>query len=240
MRIRTIVRPVVFALVLDCAVVAAIAQTTNSERPMSATLYAPEYKRIRGETMRNVACSGPNPELSLAAGMPGAPTLPVLDYFSLYGNWFRVQGGRDDRSVIQDLGAHRWPDSLQIPFVPPLPELKPGERRHVIIDAPYQDPDSLARRSTMEGVTSASKHDVKSDDDLPLPPVHPSAGKASVVSALDLEYSARVLAKVVKNHMYVVHVVNGQLDFYALIHVDALVKGVRCTVSWKRLANQPK
>jgi hypothetical protein len=221
---------------------AAMAQTTPNEAPMSAILYAPGHSdnRLSSKGSTNGA-PGRTDGLSLTAGMPGTPArLPLLSYFNLDGNWLRVQGGRDDRSVIQDLGAHRWTDSFQIPIVPPLTELKPGERRHLIIDDRPYDPDSLAARSTMQGVTSARSHDVNSDDFPSLPPAQPSVRKASVISAEDLEYSARVLARVVADHMYVVHVVNGQLDFYALVHVDKLVSNKRCTVSWKRVSDKPK
>jgi hypothetical protein len=221
---------------------AAMAQTAPSERPMSAILYAPEHSdnRLSGKASPNGA-AGRTGGLSLAAGMPGTPArLPVLAYCSLYGNWLRVQGGRDDRSAIQDLGAHRWTDSFQIPIVPPLPELKPGERRQLIVDDRPYDPNSLAARSTMQGVTSARNHDVNSDDFPSLPSAQPRVRKASVISADDLEYSARVLARVVVHHMYVVHVMNGQLDFYALVHVDKLVKRKRCTVSWKRVSDKPE
>lgn len=44
-----------------------------------------------------------------------------------------------------------------------------------------------------------------------------------------------MLAKIVSGHMYVIHVVKAQSDFYVLVHVDSLVKGDNCTISWKRI-----
>jgi hypothetical protein len=216
---------------------------------MTVTLFSPINERKRANAGRSsnaasVSTSQAEFELDLAAGVPGAaPRWPFLSYGSVYVgkdlNWFMVHGRVDDRSVIQDLGKHDWTDSFKVPIVPPLPELKPGEQRHLIIDGRPYDPNSLQARSSMQGVTSARSHDVSSDDFPQLPPAHPVERKASVVSAQDLEYSARVLAKVVVNHLYVVHVVNAQLDFYVLVHVDALVKGDNCTLSWQRVSDNP-
>jgi hypothetical protein len=39
--------------------------------------------------------------------------------------------------------------------------------------------------------------------------------------------------KAVAGHMYVIHVVDDENDFYALFRVDQLARGDSCVVSWK-------
>jgi VWFA-related protein len=44
------------------------------------------------------------------------------------------------------------------------------------------------------------------------------------------------MAKAVSGHIYIVHVLNPQFNYYVLVHVDALVRGDNCTISWLRLS----
>lgn len=231
---------------------AAIPQTSPAERPISTTLYSPikyQARRITGRSNKSaviIISRRADFQLYLAHDLPGAPDLwPSISYGNVQigndRNWFRVQGRMEDRSVIQDLGKHSWTDSFNVPDLPPLPALEPGQKRRLIIDGRPYDPDSLQARVDMEGVTSARKHDVDETtiNDFPqLPPPYPPVHKASVVSVQDLEYTARVLSEVAVTHMYVVHVVTAQVDFYVLVHVDALAKGRKCTISWKRISGK--
>jgi hypothetical protein len=41
----------------------------------------------------------------------------------------------DKRSVMKELGEYTWSDSFKTPTLEPLPELKEGERRHIIVDS---------------------------------------------------------------------------------------------------------
>ena len=44
-----------------------------------------------------------------------------------------------------------------------------------------------------------------------------------------------VLTQAALDHIYEIHVVNEQADYYVLLRVDALTRGDNCTVSWKRV-----
>src|SRR5215831_539779 len=44
------------------------------------------------------------------------------------------------------------------------------------------------------------------------------------------------VAKVILGHMYAIRVVDLNSDFYVLVHVDALVVGDNCAISWKILS----
>jgi hypothetical protein len=50
-------------------------------------------------------------------------------------DWFTLGPGRDDRSVIKDLGVHTWFDSFVVPQLTPLPKLAPGAERQITVDA---------------------------------------------------------------------------------------------------------
>ena len=49
--------------------------------------------------------------------------------------WFQVPAGNDKRSVIKDIGELNWSDSLSLPALRPLPELKDGEVRNITVDS---------------------------------------------------------------------------------------------------------
>jgi hypothetical protein len=65
----------------------------------------------------------------------------------LYGNlyagadldWFESSSDRGSRTVIRDLGLLSWSEPIQVPVVPPLPRLLPGQRRTVTIDTSGAD-----------------------------------------------------------------------------------------------------
>lgn len=50
-------------------------------------------------------------------------------------DFFTVNHGERDRSVIKDLGTHEWTDGFGLPALGPLPELAEGERRLITVDA---------------------------------------------------------------------------------------------------------
>jgi hypothetical protein len=59
-----------------------------------------------------------------------------------YGNllisdedWFEVGLDNDERTVIKDLGKLSWSDSFSVPVLTPLPELAPGQKRTIGVDA---------------------------------------------------------------------------------------------------------
>ena len=42
---------------------------------------------------------------------------------------------RDKRNVMKELGRFDWSDSLRLPALEPLPELKEGENRNISVDS---------------------------------------------------------------------------------------------------------
>jgi hypothetical protein len=49
-----------------------------------------------------------------------------------------------------------------------------------------------------------------------------------------------VSVKAVVGHMYVVHVVDGASDYYALLRVEAVERGDNCTITWKVVPAPPR
>lgn len=56
-------------------------------------------------------------------------------YLGKYFDWLTVSSASDSRSVIRDLGAHRWVDSFKVPAVEPLPVLSAGQRWYAVMNS---------------------------------------------------------------------------------------------------------
>jgi hypothetical protein len=148
-------------------------------------------------------------------------------------DWLKLGSGEDDRSVIRDLGALAWADSFAVPALAPLPELKPGERRQVVIDASGEGAQS--RRPQPPQQPAAGEGDRRHD-------THdaPQAGGYKPGDGHKLwAQTTQVFAKAVVGHVYAVRVVRAGADFYALFRVEAHEQGKSCTISW-RLAPAPE
>jgi hypothetical protein len=185
--------------------------------------------------------------------------------YGTLGDWFVVGLGiEDDRSTIKDLGAVGWNDKFKVPVVPPLPELNPGEERYItthgkgsarglpsdtrgapsardqFIDVPTNDLP-MVRESNAGASRSQSPPPLQPSP----PPLQSTPRKAETDNAeasitigpqnSKKSKPAPVLARVVSGHLYVIHVVKAQSDFYVLVHVDGLVQADNCTISWKRI-----
>jgi hypothetical protein len=144
-------------------------------------------------------------------GVAESPAIPCdVRYGGLYLgedlDWFDGAGGRDNRSVIKDLGKLTWNDRIDVPVVEPLPKLKEGEQRRVTIDASGADgaPGRNADGTLAEN-TNARKR----------------------------TQSGPNIVKAVIDHVYVVHVVDDVRDFYVLFRVEALERGDSCSISWR-------
>jgi hypothetical protein len=177
-----------------------------------------------------------------------------------HDDWFVVGIGDDERTVIKDLGQLEWSEKFKAPIISPLPALKPGEHRYFTTQARGQ---SQGLPSGIRGAPSARDQfvdvplnglpDVREanvgagriPERLHFPPL--PQYKPSQVGTNNFEMSmtigpnlkgsrpAPLLARVVPGHLYLIHVVKAQSDFYVLIHVDGLVPGDNCTISWKRI-----
>ncbi len=114
--------------------VVAIGSAAVSHGQNPVTLYS--INKHRGE--QRVFC------MNFRSGAMGYSGRPCdLRYGSLYvgdnWDWFESSGASSNRSVIKDLGQLSWDEEFTISVVQPLPKLKPGEQRHVSIDASGAD-----------------------------------------------------------------------------------------------------
>jgi hypothetical protein len=161
-------------------------------------------------------------------------------------DWFQSGGSPDSRSVIRDLGKHAWTDKLTIPVVEPLPKLKPGEQRRVVVDVSGADgqdgkpgapgaPGTPGAPPGAPGIPGADGDGLVSNAVLPENPSPPPARKTRPKH----DGKPRVdppFVKAIVGHMYVIHVVDETRDFYALFRVESLQKGDNCTITWKLIA----
>jgi hypothetical protein len=204
----------------------AVAQTTVPDQPRSVTLYSPEKHKLTNAPPLSNGKLRPDVSrayFSFTSGRLATPRVWDLSYGTI-GGWFVVGFGiGGDRSAIRDLGKSDWSDNFKVPVVAPLPELKYGESLYFTTGVGKKGEGS----SSIE-IRSAP---VDFDD---WPQFFPSAHNAGSDEASRSE-PAPVLAKIVPGHLYVIHVVKEQSDFYVLVHVDSLKKGDKCTISWKRI-----
>jgi hypothetical protein len=166
-----------------------------------------------------------------------------LQYGFMYaGNdwdWFQSIT-ENNRTLVRDLGRFNWDDKVKVPIVAPLPPLKPGESRIVTVDTSgaagadgRNGADGAPAPGTSRLDSTVSAWPVRGNDsfDSPFPvaivknpPPKRHNGEAKV---------GPMLTRAVIGHMYVIHVVDGVSDFYALFRVDSLERGDNCTISWK-------
>jgi hypothetical protein len=161
-----------------------------------------------------------------------------LNYGSLYVgedlDWFEVSAATGVRSAFRDLGVLDWTDSFSVPVVEPFPKLKEGEQRTVTLDASGADgEDGAPGAPGKPGQPGADWDGVVRQKPQPAPtpaPAQPRRPKRDGVPKVD-----PIFAKAVAGHMYVIHVVDKDEDFYALFRVESLVRGDNCTITWKRV-----
>ena len=225
-------------LLLSPLVLAQTQTQTPSDDLLKVTLYSPGKMR---------------PDLSRAYFNFTTRTLASerrwdLSYGTI-GGWFLVGFGiDDDQSTIRDLGKVGWKDKFTVPALRPLPALKPGEARYITTRG--TEP-ARALSSDVRGAPSARdeiRMPTRDPDEWPQSPGSVSfisnAGRDNGETSILLgpkdsrrSPPAPVLAKVVLNHLYVIRVMKAKSDFYVLVHVDELVPGEYCTISWKRIAS---
>lgn len=242
-----------------CHIGPTLAQTGPPDQPLTVTFYSPiKYKRKGAPVSRNLAANGDTSRtyFSFATGkFEGQWENSDLCYGKIYAgadrDWFVLTGTRDSRSVIEDLGERAWSDTLKVSAAQPLPKLKEGEQRRITIDtsgapggsglngadgAPGVSGDNVEALATGFGRgQTINRGAVRVGEDAPdIPPAlgpvpgwRPSRKKVN---------NPPILVKAVLGHMYVIHLVDSQVDSYILLHVDDLLAGDKCTISWKRVS----
>ncbi|HKQ52742.1 MAG TPA: hypothetical protein VJT74_10260 [Pyrinomonadaceae bacterium] len=169
-----------------------------------------------------------------------------LVYGTLYAgedyDWFQVSTKRKTRSAFRDLGELTWNDYFEVPTVEPFPELKEGEERTISVDTSGAD-------------GGGGKPGAPGGDDMGAMVLQPQQSMTQTPPPVEQPWLTRakpaapppaprvkrdgvpkidpVFVKAVVGHIYVIHVVEGGADYYALFRVESLVRGDRCTISWK-------
>lgn len=158
-----------------------------------------------------------------------------LRYGLLYAgdDWDWFQGGldRESRGVIKDLGTLKWESKFEVPVVAPRRKLLPGEQRTVTVDTSGADgADGAPGKRGAPGQPGADADGVvRQTNPEPEPtPAPPARKKNDGVPKID-----PIFVKAIVGHMYVAHIVNDKVDFYALFRVEAIERGDYCVVSWK-------
>ena len=219
-----------------------VAASGTAAEPSRVTLYSPN--RYRHDSSRALfsfqrgALAGRGESWDVAYGL-----LSVGDYH----DWFSASSRPGSRSVIRNMGALDWNDSLTVPVVEPLPVLKVGEKRVVTIDSSCADgrdgaPGADGKRGAdgragadgadgggggaraAEPKESVPESIVLQSKLPPLPPPAPPRREPKVDP---------MFVKAIVGHMYVIHVVDDGSDYYALFRVEALERGDNCTIKWK-------
>ncbi len=156
-----------------------------------------------------------------------------MRYGSLYVgddlDWFDTASAPEIRTVVRDLGYLEWSDNFTVPVVAPFPKLLPGQHRTVSVDA--SGADGADGAPGLPGADGADADGVVRPRSRPVEVVvqpRPTKPKHDGKPKVD-----PVFAKVLLNHMYVVHVVDEVNDFYVLLRVESVERGDSCTVSWR-------
>jgi len=227
----------------------ASAQTVSAEtssETSSVTLYAPlKYNHDQTRAVFDFQ-AGARPARRWGRWDVGYGFLYAGNEF----DWLQSSSALGHRSVIRDLGKLDWTNNFTVPEVEPLAKLKPGEQRRIGVDTSGADgedgADGLDRTPRVNAedadgvvlsrpqvnadglVRSRAEHETSVPvvrSRRPSPPKHDGKPKVDPL-----------FVKAIPGHMYVIHVVDDNNDFYALFRVEALESGDNCTISWKRIS----
>jgi hypothetical protein len=216
---------------LFIASVIVLSGLSNSFAQNSGTLFSPHK-----HSEKRKVC------LNFKTGLSDSKTEPCDLEYGLLGingdfDWFQSFAEREDRSVIKDLGSHFWTDSFAVPAVDPLPKLDSGEQRNISIDVSGADgaDGKPGKRGDPAGDALPSEANKSASD--------PGRTTSEVLPHLRPKNDGKpkidpLFVKAIVGHMYVIHVVDENADFYALFRVDALNEGA-CNVSWKLIPAPP-
>lgn len=157
-------------------------------------------------------------------------------------DWLQISAAQNNRSVILHLGKLAWTDSFMVPWLEPLAKLKPGEKRVVFISTRGKDGcdgmpgvEALPGKDGEDGRNANGSYVDRSVErpspripDRPRDPIDPCKGKRPA----EIRTSSNLL-RANLGHMYAIHVVDDERDFYALFRIESLQRGDNCTISWK-------
>jgi hypothetical protein len=153
--------------------------------------------------------------------------------------WFTLTASDEQRSVIKDLGKRNWPDAFKVAALEPLSKMNPGEHRHVSVDVSGA---SGGRPLCVPVFVGGRALDIPNTDSTGTGGAESRIGTVenghceSVSRTRKPKFNPSALfAKAIADHMYELHIVDSQSDYYVLLRVDALVPGDNCTFSWKRI-----
>jgi hypothetical protein len=227
------------AMLLSCL---SASSSVSAQQPQESTVTLYSVNKHRGEQLKFCVNFKTAP-----TGLLRAPC--DVRYGALYAgdelDWFESSAAQGNRSVIKDLGNQTWTSEFEVPVVEPLPELKPGEQRHITIDTSGADgadgaPGAPGKPGNADSAERASSGR--------LPPVgaEPGRGEFGTPPSLSIETPVKsrpkqdgkpridpMFVRAIPEHIYVIHVVDDARDFYALFRVEALQRGDQCTISWK-------
>jgi len=133
MRIRTL--QIVLTIVLFGSVVISKQQkpqeSDSTSEPQTVTLYSPT-DRTKDVPDESWACFSFN--LGTYARCASKDADLVYGFFRKgLDDWFRLMHYADAQTVMNDLGELSWTKAFKVPKLEPLPELKPGKTRKIVI-----------------------------------------------------------------------------------------------------------
>ena len=237
-------RAVMFGLFL---LAPALAQTATSSDLSSVTLYSPAKYKLTGSPP--LASGQLRPDFSRASfsftrgSVVGGGDSDIS--FGMIGpEWFMLTSATSGkkRSVIKDLGKRDWSDRLRVAVLDPA-----DEHRHVSINvsgnAGANGNTCAGLAGYFPGVASVQGRSAFSD------PMTDSYGNVDtrMLTVVDNQCHpgngprtpklkpSELFAKAIAGHIYEIHIVDSQHDYYVLLRVDALVAGDNCTFSWRRI-----
>ena len=174
---------------------------------------------------------------------------PLVGYGTRVGvNWdlFQISGGVIDRTRMVEIGKYGWTDKFTVPYVEPWPELAPGEKRAITINASgTRVPSATVDKKDSVGIadmngngTFTPKGKSKNSNDKTYATANVKQQVSSTVKGADGKvrndaYSP--LVEVKNGYMYVVHVVDREQEYYVLIHVDDVVHGESIKLSFIKI-----
>ena len=224
-----------FAFSVNCVI--AQAQAGAPADVKRAELYSPwefvEGKPRNNESLRGRSC------LDLITLEQRCGSFEGLSYGNRFGvNWdiFHVHNIGESQTRIADLGKLDWTDDFEVPAIQPWSRLRRGESRNISVNVSGADGQDGAPGMNGDGTyTPSERRGVKREGfaDKPIDKQVSAARKTESGSAYPEKYMPFIEVK--KGHIYGVRVVNAASDFYLLIRVDDLLRGVRANISYKKL-----
>jgi hypothetical protein len=160
---------------------------------------------------------------------------------------FSISGTSGSRTRMIDLGEHTWKDNFTIPEVEPWPELRPGERRTIIVNtsgangqpgspgtggAAGRNADGTYPASISTSKTVSAKQETEKIDYAHAPLSRQVTSSISVNGTAPKPDSYTPYSEVKSGHMYLIHVVNSGDDHYVLLRADEIIRGVKVKVSF--------